>query len=66
MTAPRWRLILNGKSAGDDDLRGAVHALREAGIALDVRLTWEDGDAERYVAEAIADGMLGLEDQLGR
>ncbi len=57
MTAPRWRLILNGKSAGDDDLRDAVHAMRNAGIALDVRVTWEDGDAERYVAEAIADGV---------
>jgi len=57
MTAPRWRLILNGKSAGDDALREAVGAMREAGIALDVRVTWEDGDAERYVAEAIADGV---------
>jgi lipid kinase YegS len=57
MTAPRWRLILNGKSAGDDDLRHAVHAMRDAGIALDVRVTWEDGDAERHVAEAIADGV---------
>lgn len=57
MTAPRWRLILNGKSAGDDDLRDAVHAMRDAGVALDVRVTWEDGDAERYVAEAIADGV---------
>ncbi|MBA3928387.1 lipid kinase YegS [Pseudoxanthomonas japonensis] len=57
MTAPRWRLILNGKSAGDDDLRGAVAAMRDDGIVLDVRVTWEDGDAERYVAEAIADGV---------
>lgn len=57
MTSLRWRLILNGKSAGDDDLRGAVRALREEGIALDVRVTWEDGDAERYVAEAIVDGV---------
>lgn len=57
MTAPRWRLILNGKSAGDDDLRKAVGALREDGIMLDVRVTWEDGDAERYVAEAIRDGV---------
>ncbi|WP_284447910.1 lipid kinase YegS [Pseudoxanthomonas mexicana] len=57
MTAPRWRLILNGKSAGDDDLRAAVQTLRETGTALDVRVTWEDGDAERYVAEAIADGV---------
>lgn len=57
MTAPRWRLILNGKSAGDDDLREAVGVLREDGITLDVRVTWEDGDAERYVAEAIRDGV---------
>ena len=57
MTAPCWRLILNGKSAGDDDLRAAVQTLRESGIALEVRVTWEDGDAERYVAEAIADGV---------
>jgi len=57
MTAPRWRLILNGKSARDDDLRDAVRTLRDDGIALDVRVTWEDGDAERYVAEAIADGV---------
>lgn len=57
MTAPRWRLILNGKSTGDDDLRVAVGALREAGITLDVRVTWEDGDAERYVGEAIRDGV---------
>ena len=57
MTAPRWRLILNGKSAGDDDLREAVRTMRQDGIALDVRVTWEDGDAERYVADAIADGV---------
>ncbi len=53
----RWRLILNGKSAGDEPLREAVQALRAQGIALDVRVTWEGGDAERYVAEAIADGV---------
>lgn len=57
MLPPHWRLILNGKSAGDDDLRAAVQTLRESGIALEVRVTWEDGDAERYVAEAIADGV---------
>lgn len=54
---PRWRLILNGKSAGDDALRDAVKQLRERGIALEVRVTWEDGDAERYVAEAISEGV---------
>jgi lipid kinase YegS len=53
----RWRLILNGKSAGDEPLREAVRTMRNRGIALDVRVTWEGGDAERYVAEAIADGV---------
>ena len=57
MTQSRWCLILNGKSAGDDALREAVTAMRERGIALDVRVTWEAGDAERYVSEAIVDGV---------
>lgn len=57
MSSPRWRLILNGKSAGDDALRDAVASVREHGVELDVRVTWEGGDAERYVAEAIADGV---------
>lgn len=55
--APCWRLIINGKSAGDDSLREGVAAMREAGVSLSVRVTWESGDAERYVAEAIADGV---------
>ena len=56
-TTPRWRLILNGKSAGDEAAREAVGLLRKQGVQLDVRVTWEAGDAERYVAEAIADGI---------
>ena len=56
-TGQRWRLILNGKSAGDEPLREAVMAMRERGIRLSVRVTWEGGDAERYVAEAIEDGV---------
>lgn len=56
MPQPHWRLILNGKSAGDDALREAVAAIRADGVDLDVRVTWEGGDAERYVSEAIADG----------
>jgi len=55
MSHPRWCLILNGKSAGDEDLREAVHVLRSRGIELGVRVTWEGGDADRYVAEAIDD-----------
>ena len=60
MPAPHWLLILNGKSAGDEDLREAVATMRERGIALDVRVTWEAGDAKRYVSEAIADGVRTL------
>ena len=52
-----WRLILNGKSAGDDGVRDAVAAMRERGHDLQVRVTWEGGDAQRYVREAIADGV---------
>ncbi|GAB1408610.1 lipid kinase YegS [Thermomonas brevis] len=52
-----WRLILNGKSAGDEAVREAVEAMREAGARLDVRVIWERGDEARCVAEAIDDGV---------
>ena len=53
----RWRLVINGKAAGDEPLREAVAAMRADGEQVSVRVTWEAGDAERYVAEAIADGV---------
>ena len=56
MLRSNWYLILNGKSAGDDAVREAVQALRAQGVALEVRVTWEEGDAERYVAEALERG----------
>lgn len=54
MHAAPCYLILNGKSAGDDAVRDAVAQLRGQGQNLNVRVTWEAGDAERYVREAIA------------
>jgi lipid kinase YegS len=45
-------LILNGKAAGNDALRTAVARQRAAGHRIDVRVTWEKGDAQRFVAEA--------------
>ena len=57
MSPPRWYLILNGKSAGDERTRAAVAAMRERGLALQVRVTWEHGDAERYVGEALDGGV---------
>ena len=62
MTPPRWRLILNGKSAGDDALRDAVSTMRQRGIVLDVRVTWEDGDAERYGGKGVLDAVEKVND----
>lgn len=56
MLRSNWYLILNGKSAGDDAVREAVQALRAQGVPLEVRVTWEERDAERYVAEALEHG----------
>ncbi|MBF8722728.1 lipid kinase YegS [Pseudomonas guariconensis] len=49
-------LILHGKQAMNEEVRSAVGALRERGWVLDVRLTWEAGDAQRLVGEALAAG----------
>jgi len=45
-------LILNGKVAGNDALRAAVARQRKAGHCIEVRVTWEKGDAQRFVSEA--------------
>jgi lipid kinase YegS len=47
-------LVLNGKAVADEALRQAVADLRDEGIAVDVRVTWEAGDAARCVDELIA------------
>ena len=46
-------LILNGKGAGNDDLREAITKLRAEGFNIAVRVTYEKGDGERYVEEAL-------------
>ncbi|HKS04393.1 MAG TPA: YegS/Rv2252/BmrU family lipid kinase, partial [Chthoniobacterales bacterium] len=51
-TSKRVHLILNGKVAGNDALRVAIARQRAAGHRIDVRLTWEKGDAQRFVSEA--------------
>jgi lipid kinase YegS len=53
----RIRVILNGKGAGSPQVRTAVHQMREEGHPLEVRCTWEGGDAERFARESIADGV---------
>ncbi|MGM0692948.1 MAG: lipid kinase YegS [Pseudomonadota bacterium] len=52
------RLILNGKSAQLPAVREAVFARRAAGDDIEVRVTWEQGDAARLAEEA---GRVGLE-----
>ena len=49
-------LILHGKQAMNAAVRAAVVARREQGWELAVRLTWEAGDAERLVNEALQAG----------
>ncbi|MEE1887771.1 lipid kinase YegS [Pseudomonas carassii] len=56
MSERKALLILHGKQAGNEEVRAAVGQLRERGWALDVRLTWEGGDAQRLVDEALAAG----------
>ena len=49
------RIILHGKAAGDARLRTAVYALRKDGHVVEVRVTWEPGDAARLTTEAVAE-----------
>jgi len=55
----RIRIILHGKAAGDARLRAAVYTLREDEHVVEVRVTWERGDAARLTAEAVAEAGRG-------
>ena len=52
-TFPASLLILNGKGANEPQLREAVNLLRDEGIDIHVRVTWEKGDAARFIDEAL-------------
>src|SRR5215470_12120668 len=52
------RLVLHGKQAQNPAVRAAVAAERAAGHRIEVRVTWEAGDAARLTEEA---SRLGLE-----
>ncbi|MCM2130550.1 lipid kinase YegS [Larsenimonas rhizosphaerae] len=51
------RLLLNGKSSGNEELRAAIFEARDAGHDLDVRVSWEGGDIEQFVIDAHRDGI---------
>lgn len=56
MSERKALLILHGKQALNEDVRAAVQTQRDAGWELAVRVTWEGGDAQRLVGEALAAG----------
>ncbi|MCP3849880.1 MAG: lipid kinase YegS [Gammaproteobacteria bacterium] len=51
------RLILNGKSADRPEVRAAVKKIRKSGYELQVRTTWEQGDAALFAKEAAEQGV---------
>jgi lipid kinase YegS len=53
------RIILHGKAADHARLRMAVNTLRKAGHVVEVRVTWEPGDAARLTAEAVTEAHRG-------
>lgn len=53
------RVLLNGKKAGLEPVRTAIFSARELGN-VEVRVTWEGGDIERLVDEAIQEGCSRL------
>ena len=58
----RVRIILHGKAAGNTRVRTAVHGLRQEGHIVEVRVTWEPGDAQRLTGEAVAEASGGMID----
>lgn len=51
------RLLLNGKKASLPAIRSAVYELRKQGFHIEVRVTWESGDINRFVEDAVRDGI---------
>ncbi|MBT8765162.1 lipid kinase YegS [Metapseudomonas boanensis] len=60
MSERKALLILHGKQAINEEVRAAVQRRRKAGWGLAVRVTWEAGDAQRLVNEALAAGYSTL------
>ena len=51
------RVILNGKGAANPQVREAINQIRDEGQPMEVRCTWEGGDASRFAQEAVTDGV---------
>lgn len=53
MPGKRIRIILHAKVAMDEAVRTAVKRLREEGHDIEVRVTWEPSDTEKFAREAV-------------
>ena len=53
-------ILLNGKKAGYESVRSAISTLREEQDDIAVRVTYEYGDMERFVNEAVREGVKRL------
>jgi len=51
------RVVLHGKQAQNPKVRAAVIEARASGHRVEVRVTWEPGDATRFAEEAIRSGI---------
>jgi lipid kinase YegS len=58
------RLLLNGKSSGDQRVRSSVTEIRKRGHQVSVRVTWEADDMRRLMAEAVEDVAKGRVDTI--
>lgn len=56
----RIRLIVNGKAAGNGQLRTLIAQARDKGHQISVRVTFEEGDAQRFATEALGQGLDSL------
>lgn len=56
------RVVLHGKAAADARVRAAVSELRKGGHGVEVRVTWEPGDAARLTTEAVIGARRGAMD----
>jgi lipid kinase YegS len=56
MTPRSACLVLHGKVSLREDVRAAVRAVRDEGYQVEVRVTWEGGDAKRFAHQAAQGG----------
>lgn len=53
----RLRIVLNGRCSQDEPLREAVRQIRKRGHVVEVRATWEAGQAAHFAEEGARDGV---------